>query len=114
MDRGTQVIGHAGHAARLHPVGRSHRFLAAKTPRPSSVNDSRGQGRCSGGAAYLPSSDLRLRPLERPFVDHVRPVLQHRRPLLAVLGLVVDGPDASLFVRQALLDPVRVVASLVQ
>lgn len=41
MDRGAQVIGHPGHAAGLHSDGRSRHFLAAKTPRPSCVNDTR-------------------------------------------------------------------------
>lgn len=45
-----------------------------------------------------------------PLVDHVGPVLQHRRALLAVLSLVVDGPHALLLVRQALLNPVGVIA----
>lgn len=49
-----------------------------------------------------------------PLINHIGPILQHRRPLLAVLSLVVDSPHALLLVRQALLDPVGVVAGLMQ
>ena len=49
-----------------------------------------------------------------PLVDHVGPILEHRPALIAVLGLVVDGTNALLFVRKALLDPVGVIARLMQ
>ena len=55
-----------------------------------------------------------LRPFESPLIYHVRPILQHGRSLLTVFRLVVDRTDTTLLVSKTLLDPVRVVAGLVQ
>ena len=49
-----------------------------------------------------------------PFINHICPVLQHRTTLITVLGLVVNGAHTFLLVREALLDPVGIVARLMQ
>ncbi len=50
-----------------------------------------------------------------PSVHHVRPLLQHVTSLMLVLGLVVNtARAASVFMRQALLDPITIEADLVQ
>lgn len=52
--------------------------------------------------------------LKRPFIKHIGPILQHLTTLIPVLGLVVDSSHPLLLVRKTLLDPVGVVARLMQ
>lgn len=57
-------------------------------------------------------SALGARSPKRPLVDHVRPILQHRPTLISIFGLVVNRSHTLLFVCEALLDPIGVIACL--
>lgn len=49
-----------------------------------------------------------------PRIHHVCPLLEHVLALIRILSLVVDGPDALLFMGQAFLNPVGIKSRLMQ
>ena len=86
-------------------------------PAPTKTMSNAGQFPIKRLAKTSDSHELPIyfpRFLERPLINHIGPILQHRTTLIPVFGLVVNGAHAFLLVRKTLLDPIGIVARLVQ